>query len=394
MNIQSAKSSFDVPNTYDQINQTQHQDINSFNIAPGRTRVIGSKTLFTANAFVRQDHLTFLPSADPFNDTPATVSQDRKLTNFGIKADVSYTTGNQNLKIGGSISATKLQEHFTLGITDPTDPTWQDANGNFDPTFAPYDLTNGGSPFVYNQSATIKEQAVFIQDDIKAGDFSVKLGLRVDHYDGLVQKTLVQPRLGVSHAVPGGRHCSPCRDAAARWKRRITRICSCLSGLGPAGQFGIDWQQPLPPGIRDQGEFGIQQGFGRWVVADFGYFNKHTQNGYDFNVLFNTPIVFPVAWDHSRINGFTGRVNLVEHGGFSAFFVMAHTNAIFSPPVAGGVRYRRRRPGTSASTTIRNSTRRRTCSMSSTGRMASGRRSAGGTIPASSRARCPTSLRR
>ena len=54
-------------------------------------------------------------------------------------------------------------------------------------------------------------------------------------------------------------------------------------------------------------------------------------------MLFNTPIVFPVAWDHSRINGFTGRVNLVEHGGFSAFVVMAHTNAIFSPPGAGGV---------------------------------------------------------
>src|SRR5947207_935221 len=41
--------------------------------------------------------------------------------------------------------------------------------------------------------------------------------------------------------------------------------------------------------------------------------------------------------DHSRINGFTGRVNLVEHGGFSAFVVMAHTNAIFSPPGVGGV---------------------------------------------------------
>ena len=89
--------------------------------------------------------------------------------------------------------------------------------------------------------------------------------------------------------------------------------------------------------MRNQGEIGIQQGFGRWVVADFGYFNKHTDNGYDFGVLFNTPIVFPVAWDHSRINGFTGRVNLVEHGGFSAFVVMAHTNAIFSPPGVGGI---------------------------------------------------------
>jgi len=44
-----------------------------------------------------------------------------------------------------------------------------------------------------------------------------------------------------------------------------------------------------------------------------------------------------VAWDHSKIDGFTGRVNLVEHGGFSAFYVMAHTNAIYFPPGVGGV---------------------------------------------------------
>jgi hypothetical protein len=73
------------------------------------------------------------------------------------------------------------------------------------------------------------------------------------------------------------------------------------------------------------------------VVFDFGYFNKRTDNAYDFGVLFDTPIVFPVAWDHSRIDGFTGRINLVDHNGFSAFVVMAHTNAIYSPPGVGGI---------------------------------------------------------
>ena len=62
-----------MPNTYDQtIGQAQHQDITTFNVAPGYSGVIGSKTLFTANGFVRQDHLTYTPSPDPFADTPAT----------------------------------------------------------------------------------------------------------------------------------------------------------------------------------------------------------------------------------------------------------------------------------------------------------------------------------
>jgi hypothetical protein len=334
LNFQAAKSGFDVPNRYDQVGQAQHQDITSFNVAPGYTRVIGSKTLFTANGFVRQDHLTYLPSANPFADLPATISQDRKLTNLGIKADVAYTTGNHNLKLGGTISATKLQENFTFGVTDNTDPTFAGSDGNFDPTFAPYDLSNGGSRLVYNQSATIKEQAAYIQDDIKAGDATFKLGLRVDHYDGLVAKSLVQPRLGVSYAVPGAG--TVLRASYGRTMETPYNEGLLLSsGVGLNGLFGDG--QALQPGIRNQVEIGAQQGLGRWLVVDFGYFNKHTQNGYDFNVLFSTPIVFPVAWDHSRIDGFTGRVNLVEHGGFSAFVVMAHTNAIYSPPGVGGI---------------------------------------------------------
>ena len=87
----------------------------------------------------------------------------------------------------------------------------------------------------------------------------------------------------------------------------------------------------------NQVELGIQQGLGRWIVADFGYFKKHTDNAYDFGVLFNTPIVFPISWDHSNLDGFTGRINLVEHNGFSAFVVMAHTNAIFAGPGNGGL---------------------------------------------------------
>jgi outer membrane cobalamin receptor len=334
LNIQAAKSSFDVPNTFDQVAQTQHQNITTFNMAPGYSRVIGSKTLFTGNAFVRQDRLTYLPSANPFDDTPATVSQDRTLTNIGVKADASYTTGNHNVKVGGSISTTKLQENFTLGITDPTDASFADTDGNFNAAFGPFDLTHGGSPLVYNQSRTIKQQAAYVQDDIKAGDASFKLGLRLDHYDGLTTATMLEPRLGVSYAVPGSG--TVLRASYGRTMETPYNENLLLSaGVGLNGLFGV--ANPPPPGRRNQVELGVQQGLGSWAVVDVGYFNKHTDNGYDFGVLFNTPIAFPVAWDHSRIDGFTSRVNIVEHAGFSAFVVIAHTNAIYSPPGTGGI---------------------------------------------------------
>ena len=228
LNIVSSRSSFDVPNTYDQdsIGQAQHQNINSLNVAPGYTLVLGTNTLFAANGYVRRDHLTYLPSDDPFADSPATVSQDRTLTNYGGKVDVSYLKGKHSLKFGGVLSATALKENTALGLTDPTlnspcvdaagAPSGNTAltrveqcasaglfvNDAFVPGLLPFDLTRSGSRFVFDDTGTIKQQAAYLEDDIKTGNASFKLGLRLDHYDGLSKATLAEPRIGMAYMVP------------------------------------------------------------------------------------------------------------------------------------------------------------------------------------------------
>jgi hypothetical protein len=336
LNIQAARSSFDVPNSLDAaaVGQAQHQQIDTFNVAPGYSQVIGSKVLFTANGFIRRDRLTYTPSSNPLADLPGTVSQNRTLTNVGVKADVTYTTGNHNVKVGTSVTATPLHEIFSLGVTNPNDPTWAGPDGNFDPRFAPYDLTNGGHLFMYDQSATIKQQAGYVQDEIKAGNATVKLGVRLDHYDGLTSDTQLQPRTGLSYAFTSAGtilRASYSRTMETPYNENLL----LSSGVGAEALTGTS--SPPPPGHRNEVETGIQQSIGRWVVADFGFFDKRTTNGFDFNVLFSTPIAYPVAWDHSHLYGFTGRIDLIEHGGFSAFTVMAHTNAIYFPPGVGGV---------------------------------------------------------
>ncbi len=173
-----------------------------------------------------------------------------------------------------------------------------------------------------------------MQDEVKAGHATFKVGVRLDHYDGLTTATLLQPRLGVSYSIPASTtvlRASYGRTLETPYNENLL----LSSGVGAEALTGT--ANPPQPGKRDQMEVGIEQALGSWLVADVGYFYKHTVNGYDFNVLFNTPIVFPVSWDHSNLNGFTARVNLVEHGGLSAFVVMAHTNAIFFPPGVGGV---------------------------------------------------------
>ncbi|PYR38946.1 MAG: hypothetical protein DMF90_01580 [Acidobacteria bacterium] len=141
---------------------------------------------------------------------------------------VPRVTGHHHVKVGGTISATKLDEHFTVGFTDPSfnspcldasgDPSRDTAlrtvsqcqgvlsvNPGFNPDLLAFDLTRAGSPFVYSQAKTIKQQAAYLQDDIKAGNVTLKVGVRLDHYDGLTTATLVQPRAGVSYALPASK---------------------------------------------------------------------------------------------------------------------------------------------------------------------------------------------
>ena len=360
LNVQAARSSFDVPNTLDagDAGQDQHQKINTFNIAPGYTFIMGSSSLLTANLYVRRDHLNYTPSGDPFADQPGTVSQNRKLTNVGAKVDFAVTRGANNIKVGATFNNTKLNEDFTLGVTDPTvnspcvnadgDPSDNTRltaitqcaanrllpNADFVRGLLAYDLSRGGAPFHFVDDGSIKSQAFYFQDDIKAGNASFMAGVRVDHYDGLVAKSLFEPRLGVSYNV--ARSGTVLRASYGRTLETPYNENLLLASSADATIFGTEGV-PVPPGTRDQFEGGLQQAFGNWVVFDFGYFYKKTRNAYDFGVLFDTPIAFPISWDRSKLYGFTGRINLVQHGGFSAFTVMGSSNAIFSPPGTGGI---------------------------------------------------------
>ena len=269
LNLQVGRSSFDVPNTLDQgdAGQGQHQSIQSFNVAPGFTKARGTNVLVAANGYVRRDHLVYTPSSDPLADSPATVSQDRTLTNYGGKVDISYINHSNNIKLGASASATTLDEAFTFGVTDNSLNV--PGTADFIPELRPFDLTRGGTLFNFNQTGTIKSQAAYVQDAITAGPASLNLGLRLDHYDGLTQKTAAEPRIGLALATKGNG-----TVARISYGRTMETPYNENLLLSSASIFGAEGTQPLAPGIRDQVEAGIEQAFGRWLVANVGYFNK------------------------------------------------------------------------------------------------------------------------
>ena len=93
---------------------------------------------------------------------------------------------------------------------------------------------------------------------------------------------------------------------------------------------------PLSPGFRNEFHAGLEQAFGRYLVFSGEWISKYTHNGYDFSVLGNTPITFPIEWHNSKIPGYAGRVSVPEIHGFSALVVFSSVAARFFQPQIGG----------------------------------------------------------
>ena len=340
LNLFLARNNFQTPNDFDQqaVGQDQRQLVHTLNIAPGYVHIFSPTTVLTVNPYFRLDNVKYFGSPDAFADQPVTFNESRRLNNIGIKADVAYVKGIHNAKFGGQFSHTFLNEGFQFGITDPAfnDPT----GPGFLPGLAAFDLTRGGNYFRFNGHTDIKQEALYAQDNLTLGNATVTLGLRFDNYNGITRGKSLQPRVGISYLFKRTNTIlrgSYTRNFETPYNENL--ILSSTTGAGGLanGVLGDVSNQPLLPGRRNQFNVGFQQSFGKLFIIDGDYFNKRTTNAYDFNVLFNTSITFPISWQQSKLDGASLRVNLTNYKGLSAFMVAGHTRARFFPPESGGL---------------------------------------------------------
>ncbi len=364
LNLFAARNWFQIPDTYDQPQQDQRQRVITMNIAPGYQHTFSPQALLTVSPFVREDQVSYFPSADPFADSPATLAQGRRLLNYGGKVDFSYVRGGHNLKIGVQLMQTRLKENFRLGITDPgfnpvcvdasgapqglasvTDPAscavfGLEANPDLNPGLVPFDLTRGGSLFQFAGAANISQFAFYVQDSITWGNWTLSPGLRVDEYDGLSQASGVQPRLGVSYRLkPTSTVLRAAYSRTFETPYNENLVLSSATGVGGLATniFGAFASKPLEPGRRNQYNAGLQQSFGRFLLVDADYFWKYTANAFDFDTLFNTPIAFPISWRKSKIDGVSVRFSTPNLHGLQAYTNIGHTRARYFGPENGGL---------------------------------------------------------
>ena len=364
LNIFGARNWFQIPNTYDQLQQDQRQQARTFSFALGYQHTFNPQTLLSINPFVRQDVIGYYPSADPFNDTPATLSQRRRLLNWGTRIDLSFANKIHNIKIGTQLMQYRLREEFTFGITDPLfNALCADASGSpvafpgdqsanacaaagyipnpgFQPSLLQFDLTRQGNPFLFDHSANINEEAVYAQDAITLKNLTLNLGLRFDNYDGLSTDKLVQPRVGFSYLFK--QTGTVIRASFTRTMETPYNENLLLSSFTGAGGLesqipGEGTSEPLRPGHRNQYGVGLQQAISKYIQFDGNYFWKFTKNAFDFDTLFNTPLAFPIEWRKPKIDGVSARFSTINIHGFQAYTTLGHTRARFFGPENGGL---------------------------------------------------------
>jgi hypothetical protein len=380
LNLNYSRSWFQTPNTYDNLDvqdqfgnlvgdTDQKSKIETFDIAPTYTRILGKSAVFNFGPYLRKDTYQYFPSEDPLADLGPpnlqnqSIAQYRTLTNAGVHADLTYTTGNQSIKGGVMYVQTFLRERDSLGVVNPTfNSPCVDEEGNavqgftsqaacaaagylpnpsFLPELLPYDFTRGGTYYSYFGHTDVKELALYLEDSIKAGNWLFNVGIRGDLYNGLATASQAEPRVGLSYSFK--RTNTVLRASYARTLETPFNENLVLSSEGCANQVlsplllcttGV--QGTLQPGFRNEFHAGIQQAFGKNIVFSGEYIWKYTHNAFDFSVLGNTPITFPIDWHNSKIPGFALRTDVPNFHHVSAFVVMSSVAARFFPPQVAG----------------------------------------------------------
>lgn len=391
-NLNYSRSWFQTPNAYDNLNVSnvvaggtsanpvtgtvgnadQRSKIGTYNIAPTYTRILNTSAVLNVGAFVRRDGYNYYPSHNPLADLgpiqDASIAQQRSLLNTGIHAEVTIQKGIHSIKAGTVYQHTFLREHDNIGLVNATfNALCLDANGNAQPGFSdpsqcadagftsnaaadggtfdsnllPFDFTRGGTYYRYFGHTDVKELALYVQDQIKAGDWVFNVGMRGDLYNGLTSARQAEPRVGLSYSVKPTNtvlRVSYARTLETPFNENLVLSSEgCLNAvLSPLLSCTAGVSGTLQPGFRNEFHAGLQQAFGKNLVISGDYIWKYTHNAFDFGTLGNTPIFFPIDWHNSKIPGFDLRANVPNYHGISAFVVMSSVAARFFPPQVAG----------------------------------------------------------
>lgn len=309
---------FDIPNeqVQQQAGQLQTGAETESSGTVSYQHIFSPNVLGTVVGMVRDDADSF--QSNQFS-TPIIAFQDRGFREGYVKGSISVHHGRHEWKAGFEADFYNIHEAFSDVITDPS---------QFDP----------GTPasFTFFSRGYDREQSAFVQDFVRLGKWSLSAGLRWDHYQLLVEKNAVSPRLGVAHYFPSADlviHASYDRIfQTPAFENILLSSSSQVQSLNPNVL-----RLPVEPSLGNYYEVGVTKGLFKTLKFDASFFQRHVDNFADDDQLLNTAVSFPIAFDKASIYGAEAKLELPHWKRFSGYLSYSYMVGSAYFPVKGGL---------------------------------------------------------
>jgi len=318
LSVRHELSRFQIPN--EQLQQAAGQRQNADNFETMGTA--SYQHVYSANVVVDLRGMVRDTSNDLFSNafsTPVIAFQHNDFREGYFKGHVSIHRRRQEWKVGVESDATLLHERFSAAVTDFT---------RFDPGTPPLFAFAGSRPDL--------EQAAFVEDQIRLGKWTVSAGLRWDHYQLLVHRHAVSPRLGVARYFPGLDlllHASYDRIFQTPSAENILISSSPqIVSLNP-----VVLRLPVEPSHGNYYEVGVSKGFLGQLRLDVNVFDRRVDHFADDDQLLSTAVSFPIAFDRAHIYGAEGKAEIPHWGRLNGFVSYSYMIGSAYLPVTGGL---------------------------------------------------------
>lgn len=293
---------------------------------------VGQFSIFNRNSHAQ---LSSNPTA-----TPVVAFQDRTLKNYGGLGSLSLTRGTHNIKFGGQVTITPLNENFSFYPTVHFDDIVDDA-GNVFPN--PINNFNAAHPFLFTGQKTGRTLSAFVQDRFPLfKSFTLNAGIRYDNYKLLLGEQALSPRIGVAYYIPRTKttlHASYDRlfqpPPAENLLLASSREAAAISPI--AVIQGVTTVQPILPDKENSFEVGAQQLLSKYFRLSATLYQKRIKNFSDKDQFFETGVIFPIAISSGRVTGEELRIESTDIRGFHGSFSFANARAYGVTPINGGL---------------------------------------------------------
>ena len=253
------------------------------------------------------------------NSTPIEILQHNRFREGYFNGDIIVSHGRHEIKAGVESDNLFLHENLNYNITDPT---------QYDPDTP---LT-----FSFAGQRPDLEQAIYVQDLIRLGNWTANAGLRWDHYQLMVNRQALQPRMAISRFFPSENvivHFSYDRVfQTPSFENLLLSSSTAATTLNP-----VSVQLPVQPSEGNYYELGLTKVFFDNFKLDANYFRRAVNNFADDDQIDNTTISFPIAFRKAIVYGAEAKLDLPQWKKFSGFLSYSYELGNAWNPVTGGL---------------------------------------------------------